>query len=153
MVRNWVSVGLVLLGFIQVVGYLAKQSSIRGFGALTVASPLPLVFTEVRGIETFAQDFYFGYPGEDSEWVEVQITPELYGQLEAPYQYRNVLGAAISYGSVLPESLWKPVLDQAFIHPGEVSKILGLAEPPKRGRIRIVSRTLSKPNQYVLEFP
>ncbi|MEE9437553.1 MAG: hypothetical protein V3V14_01050 [Saprospiraceae bacterium] len=90
---------------------MTKIKAIKDIGILTCASPLPIVFTEVKGVETFASDFYIKYKSDSGENEKIKITPNLYSKIKGPYNRRNIYGAAISYGPVLPDKLWKSVLE------------------------------------------
>jgi hypothetical protein len=102
---------VVLIGSLQIIGHLTGVDNIRNLGRITSSSPLPLVFSEVNGVEPFASDFYLQYKNENGENQKVKITPEIYSRLKGPYNRRNIYGAAISYGPVLPEQLWKSVIN------------------------------------------
>jgi len=102
---------IIIIGFLQTIGYLTKIKMIRDLGVVTAASPLPIVFTEVEGVETFASDFYLQWTNSNNEKEEVQITPALYSKLKGPYNRRNIYGAAIAYGPVLPGKIWDPILN------------------------------------------
>ena len=122
------SIFLVLLGLMQSLGHIIGNKTIKSLGLITVASPLPIVFTQQKGfLETFASEFTLVYTKEGAE-QRVQITPELYAKLDKPYNYRNVIGAAISYGPILPKPLVDSVLEYAFISPAPLSKALGIGE-------------------------
>lgn len=101
---------VIVIGFLQTVGYLTKVKIIRDIGILTTASPLPIVFTEVKGVETFASDFYLQWKTADGKQERLKVTPEIYSRFKGPYNRRNIYGAAISYGPVLPEPIWNSVL-------------------------------------------
>jgi len=101
---------VVLIGLLQIIGYLTKVKPIKNLGVITTASPLPIVFTEVKGVETFASDFFLQWHSDLGTVHEVQITPALYSKLKGPYNRRNIYGAAIAYGPVLPEKIWSPIL-------------------------------------------
>lgn len=151
--KNLLYLALVSLGFLQMLGFLTQQKAIRGIGTVTVASPLPLVFSSVKGYETFSPNFFFEYLDSKGTWQKVKITPEIYSQLKAPYQYRNVLGAAISYGPILPESLWQPILHHAFVDPGNALSILDLDAVPIQRKILLEYTVPSKPSQHRMEIP
>ena len=116
---------LVAIGLIQVAGYLAKSPKLRGLGTALASSPLPIVFTQVRGLETFASGFELEYRGPDGQKHVTPITPREYSRLGGPYNWRNVYGAAISYGPVLPQPLWRSVLVHGFCDEGPLAKALG----------------------------
>ncbi len=140
---------LVFVGLLQSLGYLMNNKTIKQLGAVTVASPLPIVFTQQKGfLETFALDFTLVYE-ENGVKKTIKITPELYSKLDKPYNYRNVLGAAISYGPVLPEALVKSVLDYAFVSPAPLTKAFGLGTL-HQAHIELTSKTKGVDKQYIL---
>ena len=140
---------LVGIGLLQPLGYLTGNKTIKNLGLVTVASPLPIVFTQQKGfLETFALDFTLVYE-QDHKEKRIKITPELYAQLDKPYNYRNVLGAAISYGPILPKDLVGSVLDYAFINPGVLSKAFHLGEI-KNASLELHSKTKNENKHYVL---
>ncbi|MBT8348118.1 MAG: hypothetical protein HKP62_01560 [Sulfurovum sp.] len=140
---------LVFVGLIQSLGHITGNKTIKQLGLITVASPLPIVFTHQKGfLETFALDFTLVYEKGTKE-ERIKITPELYAQLDKPYNYRNVLGAAISYGPILPKELVGSVLDYAFITPGVLSKSFHLGEI-KNASLELHSKTKNENKNYVL---
>lgn len=102
---------VLLIGSLQIIGYVTGVDIIRNLGRVTSSSPLPLVFSEVKGVETFASNFYMQYDDANGKQQRIKITPEMYSKLKGPYNRRNIYGAAISYGPVLPEDLWKSVIN------------------------------------------
>lgn len=143
------SILLVCIGLIQSIGFITGSKEIKGIGFITAASPLPIVFTQQKGfLETFALDFTLIYHVNNTE-QRIPITPELYSMLDRPYNYRNVLGAAISYGPVLPEELVSSILNYSFIAPGVLSESFNLREF-KSGSIELTSKTKNVDKTYTL---
>ena len=79
----------------------------------------------------------------------IKITPELYAKLDKPYNYRNVLGAAISYGPILPKELVASVLNYAFITPGVLSTAFQLGEL-QNASLELRSKTKGVTKMYAL---
>ena len=52
-VNNIIYLLVVLIGSLQIIGYLSGIDNIRNLGRITSSSPLPLVFSEVKGVETW----------------------------------------------------------------------------------------------------
>ena len=123
---------LVAIGLLQVIGFATGQKWLKGIGQITVASPLPIVFTEQKGCETFALDFSIEYEDENGIRGLIPVTPQVYANFDEPYNYRNVLGAAISYGAILPEKIWQPILEFAFINPGTIGRIFIVFDEQKK---------------------
>lgn len=113
-VCNTICLILFVFGLIQIIGYITNNNSLRGIGAASLLAPLPKVFSDVDGLETFASDFYILEKQEGLETNKTQITPELYSKIKGPYKRRNVYGAALSYAPRLPKSLWQPVFNYGF---------------------------------------
>lgn len=147
--RKALYVLVVAIGLLQITGYLLKNKTIKGLGAATASSPLPIVFTQVKEVETFASDFYLQYVDENSAQKEVRITPEIYSRLKGPYNRRNIFGAAISYGPVLPEQLWKSVLAYAICNKVLLTEI-GLPATAKNVTVRIKTKTKGRNNEWIL---
>jgi len=92
---------LVSLGLIQIAGDLFGLKSLKGFGALTCASPAPKVFSAVGGLETYSTHFFIEWTDREGQAHSVELTPERYAGLRGPYNRRNVYGAVLAFGPVL----------------------------------------------------
>lgn len=94
---------LVCLGCMQSVGYLFNLKEIRGLGLISVASPLPLVFSAYNGVETFSTTFtldikHFNPYTLNTDTLILPLTRDLYAQIRGPYNLRNTYGAMFSHG-------------------------------------------------------
>lgn len=127
---------------------------LKGIGAASVLAPLPKVFSDVRGLETFASEFTFEIQESGAAVREVPITPQLYAQLAGPYNRRNVYGAALAYAPRLPEKLWQSVFCYGLRPGGPLRTELGLpAAADARIRVRIRTRTRGRADRWLLEAP
>jgi hypothetical protein len=143
-------VALVLsLGSLQLVGYLTGFEALRKLGMLSAASPLPLVFSHFRGLETFSPKFAV-LVERQGQLTEIALTPSTYGLLAGPYNRRNVYGVAFAFGAVLKEQherdLVEGVLRYGFCAGGPLRAILthsiseGTISDDSRIGIRIVPK-------------
>jgi hypothetical protein len=132
-------------------GYIMGSITLRGLGAATAASPLPKVFSDVNGLETFASEFILHYRQPDGTLIEVAITPDLYGRLAGPYNRRNVYGAALSYGPRLPRELWEPVFCYGLHPQGPLRAELGLPSTVTDVSVTIRTRTRGRSDAWTLE--
>ena len=97
---------LLLVGCLQIIGLCVGSPTIKGIGFAFHASPLPLVFSNFNGLDTFATTFVFeavsceGVCAVDNLIFHPpqELTPELYSRLSGPYHLRNTYGVALSYG-------------------------------------------------------
>ena len=133
---DYLRILLIALGLLQIIGFATGQKWLKGIGQLTVASPLPIVFTEQKGCETFALDFSIEYEDESGGRGLIPVTPQVYANFDEPYNYRNVLGAAISYGAILPEKIWRPILEFAFINPGTIGRTFIVFDEQKKDEFK-----------------
>ncbi len=150
--QNAAAIAVLALGLLQLVGTLAGVPALRGLGAASGASPLPKVFTAHRGVETFAAEFWVHYE-LDGEPRSQRIGPEEYQRLRGPYNRRNVYGAALAFGPLLPASLRDPVLRFGVGPHGPFRGELGL--PARAERVRIEVRTLTRGGErtWTLDVP
>ncbi|MBI5200754.1 MAG: sterol desaturase family protein [Elusimicrobia bacterium] len=138
---------MAVLGLAQIAGDLSGVTPLKALAAATAASPAPKVFCTAKGLETFSTRFRV-------EWREHgRLRSRAVGpgqRMRGPYNRRNVYGAALSYGPVLPETLRGPVLEKALCgsapllremgeRPGRVESAAIVYEP-RRGTPSSVSR-------------
>ena len=147
--RKTIYIVIVLIGFLHIIGYLSGVKVIRSIGAITAASPLPIVFTEVKGIETFASDFYLTWTNEDNSKEEILMTPALYSKIKGPYNRRNVFGAAIAYGPVLPKEIYEPILNYGLCK-NVLEEELDLKIDKESFSVLLKTRTKGRNNQWTL---
>ena len=104
---------LIALGTLQMVGDISGWQAVRAVGAATHASPAPKVFTAQAGYETFSARFFVDWQESDGTRHSLELTPQVYGRLEGPYNRRNAYGAALSYAPVLASNArTRPMLEQ-----------------------------------------
>jgi hypothetical protein len=152
----WCGVGaaaLLVLGSLQMVGDAAGIAPLKGIGAALTASPLPKVFTDVRGLETFASEFTLLATLPSGRELTLPITPEVYRRLGGPYNRRNVYGAALSYAPRLPRPLWEAVFCFGLGSEGPLRRELGVPAGARHLRVRIATRTRGRRDVWVLEAP
>lgn len=140
---------VLALGLLQFVGYLSGVRPLLGVGAASGVAPLPKVFTAHRGVETFAWDMTVLYRRGGRE-ERLALTPELCARLAGPYNRRNVYGAVLSYGPVLPPELRASVARYALGPRGTLRAELGLPEDARELRIELRSRTPGQPRTWIL---
>lgn len=154
---RWRKVGIALLllvGLLQPLGQLAGWRVLKGLGMVLVASPLPLVFSHFRGLETFSSEFTLQVTTRSGRVVATRLTPKNYALLGGPYNRRNVYGAVAAYGVKLTEGsepdLVRGVLTYGFCK-GPLLEPLALAEPVRSARIHVVNRYSVPPVDATLE--
>jgi hypothetical protein len=133
------------------VGDLTGVKAIKGLGAATVASPLPKVFSDVRGLETFASDFSLSFQLPGGNQRELSITPELYQRLAGPYNRRNVYGAALAYAPRLPLPLWETVFCYGLKPGGPLRREFAVPDDATNLSVLITTRTKGRHDTWKLQ--
>jgi len=135
---------LVVLGLLQMTGDLLEKvvyapvgRVLKGLGAATAAAPAPKVFSSVRGLETYSTRFFIEWTDRAGVEQSLLLTPEIYARLQGPYNRRNVYGAALAYGPVLPDELREPVMRYALCGQAPLLRELGIDPDSIAGRVRI----------------
>ena len=149
---------LIAVGLLQMAGdlcerYLSAYYGLRlkGLGAATAAAPAPKVFSAVRGLETYSTRFFLEWTGADGAAHSLELTPEVNARLRGPYNRRNVYGAALAYGPVLPAELRDPVLTYSLCGDAPLLRELGLDPARAVGPVRL--RYEPRPGTDMGELP
>jgi hypothetical protein len=138
------AVFFVALGLLQMIGDLLERyvsepvgQALKGIAAATTASPAPKVFSSVKGLETYSTHFSLEWTDRTGVEHTLRITPEIYALLRGPYNRRNVYGAALAYGPVLPEGLREPVMRYALCGDAPLLRELGIDPGDIAGPVRV----------------
>lgn len=148
--RDLAAAALLLLALSQMVGDALGIRWLKGIGAASVAAPLPKVFSDIVGLETFASTFVLEV--ETPRSVERrEITPIVYARLRGPYNRRNVYGAALSYAPRLPAPLWQQVFCYGFALDGPLRRELAVPADATAVRVHVITRTRGRHDRWILE--
>lgn len=98
---RFAAAALLALGLAQIAGDLLGMPRLRGLAAATTASPLPKVFSAVRGLETYSTRFFIEWTDRAGTSHSLELTPQTYKSLRGPYNRRNVFGAVVAFGPLL----------------------------------------------------
>ena len=131
------AIALSVLGLAQMTGDLLGVLPLKGIAAATCASPAPKVFSAVRGFETYSTRFFLEWSNSTGATSSVPITQAMTAHFEGPYNRRNVYGAALAYGPVLPAELRDPVMAFALCRPGQLLSELKVAAPDRTSPFRV----------------
>jgi hypothetical protein len=142
---------LVLVGLLQIIGHATRVKAIKGLGAVSTASPLPLVFTAVKGLETYTLEFKLEYTIQDHQTKVLDITPEVYSKFNGPYNRRNIYGAAFAYAPILPDTLRNAVFHNAFCGTCFLKNDLGISGTLQNVNIYIYSKTERKKAPWIYQ--
>ena len=119
---------LLALGLLQMTGDLLGLPFLRNVGKATAVAPAPKVFCAVDGYEAYATQFALEWVDRAGERHSRPLTADTVDRLRGPYNRRNVYGAALAYGPVLPERLRTPVLKYGLT--GEAPMLLEMGIDP-----------------------
>lgn len=135
--KKW-AIFLLILGLMQIAGDLTGWRVLKGFAAATGASPAPKVFGSVKGLETFSSKFFIEWEDRAGQAHRLQLTAAETAKLAGPYNRRNVYGAVLAYGPVLPASLRDPVLRYALSGEAPLLREIGIDPDDIASTVRIV---------------
>jgi|LULL01.1.fsa_nt_gb sterol desaturase/sphingolipid hydroxylase (fatty acid hydroxylase superfamily) len=147
---------IVLLGLLQIFGYLTGQEKIKGLGTVSVAAPLPIVFSTVNGLETFSQEFHIETLTTEGKIIRKTLNSKNYNRIKAPYNLRNVYGFSMAYGAAIDNQklvfVRDQILDYAFCSgKSSMSKILDKNTEAKAWRLDVTSRAYNHRTTLQLE--
>ena len=149
--QNLAALVLLLIGSLQLAGYVVRAEMLRAVGAATAVAPLPNAFADVDGFEAFASDLTLAYRDSSHESRELHVTAEALARLEGPDERRRMYGAALFQAPRLPESLWLSVYCHGMDRGGAVRRALGLRDGDDRFALTIRTRTRGRHDEWTFE--
>jgi len=110
------------------------QSPYSRLPMISMASPLPLVFSNYNGVETFSTEYVAKLEYSNCTKI-VKLDRDIYKNLGGCYNKRNIYGAVFSYGPLFDENrkelinMRNSILNYAVCEPGLIIQEMGLGEP------------------------
>ena len=138
--RNRLAILLLVIGSLQMIGYLTNLRVLRGIGLASGIAPFPKVFCAAHGYEAFAATFFLEGTLANGELWSQPLTPEFYSRLRGPYNRRNVYGAALAFAPRLPQELRDELLRESLAPMSQLRRELGVPADLREIRVRIVPR-------------
>ncbi|AYV77271.1 MAG: desaturase [Barrevirus sp.] len=136
---------LIIIGLLHSFGHVNNLHNIKGISFASAASPLPLVFSEYNGVETFSTTFELDLTFHNGSHIKKLIDNKLYGNLKGNYNRRNMYGVIFSHGPFfnIKNSL---IMRQQILHyglcsPGHLAYEFGIFDKLKHVVIYIRSNT------------
>jgi hypothetical protein len=131
---------LLALGLMQMAGDLLGFPILRNIGKASALAPAPKVFCAVDGYESYATQFFLEWIDHGGRLHSLALTADRVDRLNGPYNRRNVYGAALAFGPILPGRIRSsvltygltgdaPILMEMGIDPGEVREVWIRYEP------------------------
>jgi len=139
---------LLAIGSTQFIGSALHSTRLKSLGAATVIAPMPRLFGDEKGLETFASEFTVGYWEPNGTEHSLRITPELFAQVEGPYARRTMYYNALASAPRLPDALWTPVLCYGLGKKGPLRREIGLRPEQRDLALTIRTRTRGRNDSW-----
>ena len=134
--RAGLAVLLTGAGLLQIAGSALGSPFLIGVGQLTGVAPLPRVFSQRGGIDSFARRAVVEVWTADGGRREIAVDRRFGRDLDGPVVRR----AAYAHGALLaglsPSPKPAALLERAFCAPADVASELGVTAPVERLRVR-----------------
>lgn len=141
---------LFMLGALNLTGMIFHSPELRGIAVMTMASPLPFVFTSYNDVETFSTTFTMDVTFKNRSQGNFILDQQMYSKLKGPYQRRNVIGAIFSHGPFFDNpqmiQIREQILDWGFCR-GHLAHEFGIHDPIGKVLIEVRSKTIGMENE------
>ncbi len=152
--RQLAVTALVAIGIAPVCAALIDYR--WGFaGAMTGASPMPLVFDAALGYEPWACQYEVTLNYSDGTRQRVEITPNVMANLPQPHWphlVHVVYALPFALSPVMHPSIWGPPLRAALCRESELLRALGARGPSLRGAIEIKTKASSQSRSWRIPY-
>ena len=142
---NWAVVGV---GFLQMAGWIFGLNQIEMLGRLTGASPLPLVFNQVEGLEYWASGFDVHLKMENGTNRDFKITPALFSKVHGPHLLHMAYAMPFAFSPIAPAEFWEPPLRYGLCRPGKLAQDFEIQGVIRSVTLRISSQSGGKERHW-----
>lgn len=144
------AVALTAVGLMNLAGYTLQVPVLSRYARATSASPLPIVFNDIRGLEPFALDVELIALTEQGQVRHYVMDRAWFSRLRGPFVRRHAYLRLISEAPTKSRAVWQSVLRYGFCRKGPLAAEAGIEEPLSGFILRLRSRTLGRPTVWDL---
>lgn len=145
---NIFSIILVILGMLQMIGFILGNHKVLLIGQSLALSPLPRPFPDINKYEYFASDINYEVMLTNGTKYFIQQDRNRLSKLEGPHKRRIVYIAAIAQSPRLPKYIYNSVLVYGFCNNGPLSKLLGINDEIDKVFINIKTLTEGRNDKW-----
>ena len=151
---NLVAAVIVLIGLLQIFGYVSGNRRLSALGVLSGASPLPLVFNAVNGVEYWAAEYEIEAQTQSGRTFKRTMTPELFAKMPGPHVVHMAYGIPFAIAPISPDPFWKIPLRYSFCRGGYMARTFEIPtqEEIRNVTIQMRSKTEGDPRTWNLQI-
>ena len=144
---------VVLVGLARVFGFVTGLDTVQNFGVATVASPLPLVFTDQGNYEDFATEIELDIALANGARRVLHVTPQLRARLQGPDDRVAVYTTVAGMTPFLGNRAWTAVLGFGFCANGPLAQGLELEADVESILVRVSTKTVGRRQRWNRHLP
>lgn len=144
------AVALTAVGLMNLAGYILQVPVLSQYARVTSASPLPIVFTDIRGMEPYALDVELIALTEQGQARHYAMDRAWFSQMHGPFVRWHAYLRLISEAPMKSRAMWQSVLRYGFCRTGPLAAEAGIEEPLSGFILRLRSRTSGRPTVWDL---
>src|SRR5262249_31942124 len=118
--RNVLAGALTLVGIARVVAFYSGVFPLSVIGAQFGASPLPLVFSKVQGVETYGRRFAIDLVTTTKVHVIIPGDASLVTRIGGPFSRVKGYIDELAFSDLAPENRRQTVLKHTLCRPGPI---------------------------------
>src|SRR5436190_1011346 len=100
------SVILLMIGSLQIIGYIFRSQTIRGLGFVSGAAPLPIVFSNVKGVDGFDTQHSLIVSSTSGNVDTIALDKKLFSQFNGAFFLKESYSIFLAYSHLFsPEQL------------------------------------------------
>jgi hypothetical protein len=138
--RDAASLLVVAVGLVSSGGWLLGSPALVLLGRATGASPLPVVFSAIRGHEYWSATSSVSIEGQDGVVETLGFGRREFARLPGPHALDMLLVLPVALAPVIPQRMWLPALRYDFCAGGPLARAAGIETAPDRLVVTLTPR-------------
>ena len=145
---TFLSVIVVILGTIQIAGFVLRNGKIFYIGKATAIAPLPRPFVDIHGYENFASNVSYDIKMRNGSVVTKKINSSVLMELKGPHKRKIVYINAIVFSPVVKKYRYDSILNYAFCNNGPLLKMFHVEGDVKEVVVHIKTMTAGRKDYW-----
>lgn len=143
---------IIFIGLLQVFGFVIRNPHIEIMGRLTAASPMPIVFGQIDGLEYWASSYKLELIFKDGTSMTKSITPIDFAHMRGNHWVHMAYVIPLACAPISSDEFGTSTFRYGLCKGGPLAQDWEIPAELKEGYITITNNTVGEKKQWIKHF-